>query len=740
MRTTVAALLSLAASVATLLAGGGFAAATPAIQPAQSPTLGYTQKAPGGGLHSSSVLDAGHAALSSRGVACVPVAPTAWGTSTWSVVDEGPASDANGAYEQCTLHLTSGSVNIRPSDEVTNIPWHDSEPIRDSITKVSIDGPLTVDADVEAVKQPNADLYNGLFADMKALRSAEVPNDTSTSDSLVLLGLAPECLFRHDVVLTSVDSVHWDMSGATSISNVFVNAISLSQVDVSQWNTGNVKDMHGAFWGVQSLGSVDVAHWDTAKVKRMNGLFCGDNSLRALDLSGWNTGAALRMDQMFAQEEKLETLITGPHWDTSQVQTMNSMFAQDPALASLDVSGWNTGSVTNMGGMFYLDASLRTLDVSNWDTSNVTDMNTMFEAMDNLSSLGASGVSGWNTAKVTNMSFMFSASPKLTSLDLTDWNTAALIAADDNKMNGLLPPNLERLVLGSDVELSSYSYGAFLSVTNTLGWVQINDGNVSSLPEHGRYVGLSVDLAELTARSGGAPGTYVARKANALHLDANGGESSADDVTGFTDAGPAVPEPVGLSKPHCLFDSWNAKANGSGDTHAIGERRYLPEGTTAIYAQWHEVAAPVITTPSATHTIPPTGGSFDVSGTWSPPAGAKLVVSVTDHGGTVRTHTYEPSAVETSSGSWRVALPTSDFLGGTNTVTAHILVHDGHTQADVTSADSDPVRLRFKLPVAAAPLTGGQVLALALLGLASVGLSLTAIGLTRKWLKRSLVL
>ena len=157
----------------------------------------------------------------------------------------------------------------------------------------------------------------------------------------------------------------------------------------------------------------------------------------------------------FSSFEQLDTIRGLEHLNTSEVTDMSSMFSACRKLAELDLSNFNTEKVTDMGSMFYSCESLTDLDLSNFVTDKVTNMGAMFDGCTGLQTLNLGenfhtgevtsmvvmfrdcsglnsipGVESFNTQKLKYASSMFAGCTSLSILDLSKWETPALLETD----------------------------------------------------------------------------------------------------------------------------------------------------------------------------------------------------------------------------------------------------------------------------------------------------------------------
>ncbi|MDF7641208.1 BspA family leucine-rich repeat surface protein [Bifidobacterium sp. ESL0784] len=418
--------------------------------------------------------------------ACVPSGPAMWGSVTWSITDDGVATDGS---KVCTLHLSGGSSpDIHPSDEVYDIPWQKNSDPGEGVTSIVIDGPLSVTSSHDFG-------YNksGLFFKMDSVRSLTF----SGSGSLKSEGKAAEYMFYDMRSLTDLDASKIDVSASTDMRDMFTGDVHLTSLNLKNWNTSRVTSMEEMFQFDSSLTALDIHGWHTGNVTNMNSTFYSVSSLTSLDLSNWDTHSLKTIRGIFStghDDDKLTSLnLSG--WDTSHVTDMLDAFNNRRQLVSLDLSGWDTPNVTNMQGIFAENLSLQTLSgIGSWDTSDVTDMSRAFAGLFCITSLpvanwnvhnvkamnsmfdrdydlGALPISGWKTGNVTNMRDMFDSTRSLTTLDIGQWNTNNVTDMSYMFANsGVTTLDVHNWKTGKVTNMSYMFYETKLETLDASGW------------------------------------------------------------------------------------------------------------------------------------------------------------------------------------------------------------------------------------------------------------------------------
>lgn len=215
-------------------------------------------------------------------------------------------------------------------------------------------------------------------------------------------------------------SKDFDLSHATSISQMFINCSKVQTLDLSSFNTSNVTNMAGVFQECYNLKSVNLSGFDTSKVNTMEKMFAGCSSLSSLDLSSFNTSKVEIMTDMFVECSALESIDLSsfdtsntrvftrmfrgsglkkayfPSFVTTAARSMDYMFSGCGNLTEADLSGFDTSEVRNFDYMFYNSDKLETIDISNFKfntfTSSLGDVTTahyvdMFYGCDSLATV-----------------------------------------------------------------------------------------------------------------------------------------------------------------------------------------------------------------------------------------------------------------------------------------------------------------------------------------------------------------
>ena len=281
--------------------------------------------------------------------------------------------------------------------------------------------------------------------------------------------------------------------GSSSTLNSMCQSSHLGNVDISGWTlrTSSTVTCTSLFYGAQiktAGAEINISNWvNTNNITALNNVFrtSGSNVEEyTIDMSGWaGTNSCTAMQYMFYGNDYV-TLVKGLDSLTSNSLTNASVmfygcnrldFSDDDGATFSNAFATNLGSCTNMSGMFRsLGASLGSganipSELSNFDVSGATNMNNMFQSSKWTSNLNSS-VEGWNPSSVTDITSMFYLCSTIGDLDLSSWNTGAIV----NLNNWCRNSNCTSLIFGSNWDFSSvvtmnYMFYAVLSpVTNVV--------------------------------------------------------------------------------------------------------------------------------------------------------------------------------------------------------------------------------------------------------------------------------
>ena len=229
-------------------------------------------------------------------------------------------------------------------------------------------------------------------------------------------------MFLNCLSLTGNESFNsWDMANVTTITNMFVQAISFNQ-NIGAWDVSNVRSLNGTFSGASQFNQ-DIGSWDVGQVNDFGGTFFGAASFNQ-DIGNWDVSSGTLFVSMFSRASAFNQDIG--NWNMSNALFLQGMFQLTDNFDQ-DLSGWDVSSVRSMSGMFNLAPNFNQ-DLSSWDVSNVTNMAFMFDGATNFDQdLGAWDISSIaQTSTLDGMINMFTnAGLSVENYDntLIAWNT-----------------------------------------------------------------------------------------------------------------------------------------------------------------------------------------------------------------------------------------------------------------------------------------------------------------------------
>ena len=263
--------------------------------------------------------------------------------------------------------------------------------------------------------------------------------------------------------LTTIQNIgNLDLSGVTSMKQMFNGCTGLTTLDLSKLDTKNVKDMGQMFRGCTKLQTLDLRGWDTRNVTSMSDMFAGSSVLRTIyasstfSVSKVTDGSTMFDDCTSLRGEK-GTTYSSSHRDKTYARidggtsspgylssgisvsvpdpstTIYAVLYTDGTLAfqsSLTSQSGKTASKTyqtDSGGydgdvwVAWYDerAQIRTVDFTTAIYPTSTAL--WFLECENLSTIR--NIDRLHTDYVTDMSQMFSYCSSLTSLDLSGFVT-----------------------------------------------------------------------------------------------------------------------------------------------------------------------------------------------------------------------------------------------------------------------------------------------------------------------------
>ena len=155
-------------------------------------------------------------------------------------------------------------------------------------------------------------------------------------------------LFYNFSSVTSIDLTNADISGVTTMANMFDGCSGLTSITFgSGWNTAGVTNMHYMFNDCSSLTQIDLSSFNTSNVTDMAGMFSNCSSVKTLNLTTFNTSQITGdgMDLIFSGCSALEKIIVGDGWAVGENTAAYNMFD----LCFNLVGGNGTRYVDNIG-------------------------------------------------------------------------------------------------------------------------------------------------------------------------------------------------------------------------------------------------------------------------------------------------------------------------------------------------------------------------------------------------------
>ena len=225
-------------------------------------------------------------------------------------------------------------------------------------------------------------------------------------------------LFQGDSNLIYVNFSNVDTSSVTLMSSLFEGCETLKSIDLSNFDTSSVVQLDKMFKDCKSLVSLNLTNFRTPNLRKMNYLFQGCLQLKYLNLSSFTTDLVTGMDSMFCDCISL-TSINILNFNTENTIIMDNMFAGCKSLKEIDLSNMYTKNVKYMYSMFYGCTSLISLNLSSFITSKVEDMENMFSGCNSLKYLY---MPNFNLEYVSFMKNMFRNCYSLLSLDLSSFD------------------------------------------------------------------------------------------------------------------------------------------------------------------------------------------------------------------------------------------------------------------------------------------------------------------------------
>nr|WP_298058743.1 BspA family leucine-rich repeat surface protein [uncultured Halomonas sp.] len=284
------------------------------------------------------------------------------------------------------------------------------------LTGATLDGATLMLNGASSVAMDNLTLSGDVTFRVPATAAAQAPINTWTS--LNLTGLNYLYYDVNDPTLT-VDFAGLDMSGVTSMKNLFQGA-TIKTIDASGWgNGGVVTDISGMFDGL-TVETLNLTGWSPINVQSLNNVFA-NTAIQNLDLSSWNTTNVTSAQGLFANAE-FDTLNLS-NWDLSSATTLKEMFL-NAQIRDLNLTGWDSWSMEGVSDLSYMFAGLLTdtaLNLDNWQFTGFQSVdNKDMEHMFSGTTAPSLSVKNWDHYDTGDMSYMFY-NTNIPTIDVTGW-------------------------------------------------------------------------------------------------------------------------------------------------------------------------------------------------------------------------------------------------------------------------------------------------------------------------------
>ncbi len=149
--------------------------------------------------------------------------------------------------------------------------------------------------------------------------------------------------------LKSGNTALLDLSGVTSMYQMFYGCSALESIDLSGMNTSNVTMLRAIFYGCSALESFNLSNLNTAQVTDIAYMFYGCTAIESLDVSSFSTVSVTSVDKfnyIFANCTALKAVKVGADWKVTT--DPNNMFDGCSALVYQDGQlGSNTVTYTD---------------------------------------------------------------------------------------------------------------------------------------------------------------------------------------------------------------------------------------------------------------------------------------------------------------------------------------------------------------------------------------------------------
>lgn len=165
--------------------------------------------------------------------------------------------------------------------------------------------------------------------------------------------------------LTTVPNMgSWDMSSATNLSRMFLDAANFNE-DISSWNVSNVDDAFGIFLRAYKFNQ-DISSWNVSKMVDMRNMFSNATSFNqdlSVDVNGWNIDSVTNMASFL----KNVTL------STANYNKLLHKFANQTPPSNITFSGGNSKYDSSSGGVNGTAARNTLTSTYNWTITDGGD-------------------------------------------------------------------------------------------------------------------------------------------------------------------------------------------------------------------------------------------------------------------------------------------------------------------------------------------------------------------------------
>jgi len=179
-------------------------------------------------------------------------------------------------------------------------------------------------------------------------------------------------IFRDCTSLTTENFNGWDLCAVTSIASMFRGATSFNGY-IDKWNLCSCTSLNATLR--DTAFNRDISGWDVSSVETFNSCFYGCSAFNK-PLNAWNTASLDRCSFAFYNCSNFNQPLGS--WQMDLVTTIEAMFFGCSNFDQ-DLSGWNTASLANADNAFKNTTIDR--DFSGWDVSQLTTATNMFDGV-----------------------------------------------------------------------------------------------------------------------------------------------------------------------------------------------------------------------------------------------------------------------------------------------------------------------------------------------------------------------